>query len=133
MTENSKRLIKSWNDSGLRLSQCHNLMANETGGYENLGFDEVNMSGVNRRSKAAMETYGSNAGRMMDYFRDVKTRLNYIHFGDVVSFDTTYKKNKFLMLFALFTGVNHHRQSIVVGCALLVVETEDSFVWLFEE
>ncbi|KAF8396266.1 hypothetical protein HHK36_017881 [Tetracentron sinense] len=69
MTENSKRLIKSWNDSGLRLSQCHNLMANEAGGYKNLGFDEVNMRGVIRRSKAAMETYGTDAGRMMDYFR----------------------------------------------------------------
>ncbi|KAF8389595.1 hypothetical protein HHK36_024113 [Tetracentron sinense] len=69
MIENSKRLIKSWNDFGLRLSQCYNLMANEAGGYENLGFDEVNMRGVIRRSKTSMETYGSDAERMMDFFR----------------------------------------------------------------
>ncbi|XP_020243246.1 protein FAR1-RELATED SEQUENCE 5-like [Asparagus officinalis] len=41
--------------------------------------------------------------------------------------------NKFSLPFAPFTGVNQHRQSTLLGCALLADEQEDTFVWLFEE
>jgi hypothetical protein len=34
------------------------------------------------------------------------------------------------MSFVPFTGVNHHQQSILFGCALLWDETKESFVWL---
>ncbi|XP_077219684.1 protein FAR1-RELATED SEQUENCE 5-like [Tasmannia lanceolata] len=33
------------------------------------------------------------------------------------------------MPFAPFTGVNHHRQSTLFGCALLADETEETFTW----
>ena len=36
------------------------------------------------------------------------------------------------MPFAPFTGLNHHCQLILFGCALLQDETEQTFVWLFE-
>ncbi|XP_026398352.1 protein FAR1-RELATED SEQUENCE 5-like [Papaver somniferum] len=55
------------------------------------------------------------------------------HFGDVVTFDTTYRTNKYQMPFAPFSGVNHHYGSIQFGCALLQDETEPTFVWLFEK
>ena len=58
--------------------------------------------------------------------------MAYQYFGDVVTFDTTYKRNKYDMPFAPFTGLNHHCQSILFGCALLQDETEQTFVWLFE-
>lgn len=35
------------------------------------------------------------------------------------------------MFFAPFTGVNHHNQSILFGCALLCDETEETFSWVF--
>ncbi|XP_058746145.1 protein FAR1-RELATED SEQUENCE 5-like [Vicia villosa] len=63
---------------------------------------------------------------------DARSSLAYQHFGDVVTFDTTYKTNKYSMLFAPFTGVNHHLQSILFGCALLQDESEISFTWLFD-
>ena len=46
-------------------------------------------------------------------------KLDYEYFGDVVCFDTTYKKNKDGRPFALFVGVNHHKQTIIFGDALL--------------
>jgi hypothetical protein len=49
-----------------------------------------------------------------------------------VTFDTTFKTNKFEMPFALILGCNHHKQTIIFGCALLFNETIESFVWLFE-
>ena len=36
------------------------------------------------------------------------------------------------MPFVPFIGVNHHHQSIMFGCALLVNETEESYTWLLK-
>lgn len=58
---------------------------------------------------------------------------SYKNFSDVKVFDVTYRTNNFSMPFAPFTGVNHHRQSILFGCALLSDEREETFVWLFEQ
>jgi len=40
--------------------------------------------------------------------------------------------NKYDMPFAPFIGVNHHGQSILLGCELFSSEDTDAFVWLFE-
>jgi len=50
-----------------------------------------------------------------------------VDFGDVVSFDTTYLTNKYDMRFAPFVGVNHHGQSILLGCGLLSLEDTSTF------
>lgn len=42
------------------------------------------------------------------------------------------KKNKEGKPFALFVGVNHHRQTIIFGAALLYDETTSTFTWLFD-
>ena len=36
------------------------------------------------------------------------------------------------MPFAPFVGVNHHGQSILLGCGLISGEDTDTFRWLFE-
>ena len=59
-------------------------------------------------------------------------KLDYEYFGDVVCFDTTYKKNKEGRPFALFVGINHHKQTIIFGVALLYDETFETFMWLFD-
>ncbi|KAK1588200.1 hypothetical protein Q3G72_020865 [Acer saccharum] len=72
-------------------------------------------------------------GKAANFFWvDSRARFAYQCFRDVVSFDTTYRTNKYDMPFAPFTGVNHHLQSIQFGCALLQDETEATFLWLFE-
>jgi hypothetical protein len=58
--------------------------------------------------------------------------LDYACFGDAVSFDTTFQTNKFEMPFAPLLGANHHKQTVIFGCALLFNEIIESFVWLFE-
>ncbi|XP_058186150.1 protein FAR1-RELATED SEQUENCE 5-like [Rhododendron vialii] len=73
------------------------------------------------------------SGRAINFFWvDSLSCMAYQYFGDVVTFDTTYRINKYDMPFAPFTGVNHHMQSIQYGCALLQDETEVTFVWLFQ-
>jgi hypothetical protein len=54
-------------------------------------------------------------------------------FGDVVTFDTTYRTNLYDMPFGLFVGVNNHFQSMIFGGVLLRDETVDTFKWLFTE
>jgi hypothetical protein len=62
--------------------------------------------------------YEVNDGRLVRVFwADTTSRKNYVHFGDVLSFDTTYSTNQYDLKFAPFTGVNHHMQSIFFGAA----------------
>ena len=44
-----------------------------------------------------------------------RSKMQYHSFGDVVTFDTTYKTNLYDMPFGLFVGVNNHFQSIIMG------------------
>ncbi|GAA0183192.1 hypothetical protein LIER_30653 [Lithospermum erythrorhizon] len=63
---------------------------------------------------------------------NTRIKIDYGHFGNVVCFDTTYKKNKEVRPFALFAGVNHHKQTTIFGAALLYDETTETFKWLFQ-
>ncbi|PKA66380.1 Protein FAR1-like sequence 5 [Apostasia shenzhenica] len=67
------------------------------------------------------------------FWADAKARMAYHYFGDSVTLDFSYKNNKDFMPLLLFTGVNHHLQPVIFGCALLVDESEASFIWLFEQ
>ena len=53
------------------------------------------------------------------FWADPKSMAAYKDFGDVVTFDTIYLSNKYDMPFAPFVGVNHHGQSILLGCGLI--------------
>ncbi|KAK3136366.1 hypothetical protein QOZ80_5BG0432850 [Eleusine coracana subsp. coracana] len=66
------------------------------------------------------------------FWAGARTKAAYRHFGDAVTFDTTYKKNRYMLPFVTFSGINHHLQPVIFGCALLMEETEFSFVWLFQ-
>ncbi|XP_042988767.1 protein FAR1-RELATED SEQUENCE 5-like [Carya illinoinensis] len=64
------------------------------------------------------------------FWADARSRAAYQYFGDVVTFDVTYLTNIYKMPFVPFSGVNHHHQTIMFGCALLVNETVESYIWL---
>ncbi|KAF1864637.1 hypothetical protein Lal_00039271 [Lupinus albus] len=67
------------------------------------------------------------------FWVDGRARNANLKFCDVIVFDVTYKTNSFSMSFVPFIGENHHRQSTLFGCALLVDEREETFVWLFNQ
>lgn len=60
------------------------------------------------------------------------SRLQY-SFGDVITFDTTYRTNLYDMPFGLFVGVNNHFQSVIMVGVLVRDETQESFEWVFSE
>ncbi|KAJ8480610.1 hypothetical protein OPV22_024337 [Ensete ventricosum] len=71
--------------------------------------------------------------RLTNFFwADAKSMLDFNFFGDVVCLDTTYRVNGYGRPFAPFLGVNHHKQIVTFGAALLYDETIESFKWLFD-
>nr|XP_020167235.2 protein FAR1-RELATED SEQUENCE 5-like [Aegilops tauschii subsp. strangulata] len=66
------------------------------------------------------------------FWADATSRKNYSHFGDVISFDSTYTTNQYNMIFTPFTGVNHHLQSVLFGAGFLSNEKDESYIWLFQ-
>ncbi|CAN4099082.1 unnamed protein product [Withania somnifera] len=66
------------------------------------------------------------------FWADSRSRNAYSHFGDTAILDTMYRVNQCKVPFAPLTGVNHHGQTILFGCALLLDESEATFVWLFK-
>ncbi|XAR49276.1 hypothetical protein NMG60_11032417 [Bertholletia excelsa] len=66
------------------------------------------------------------------FWVDAKGRLDYSNFSDVVLFDTTYIKNEYKLSFAPFIGVNHHCQSLLLGCALIADEAKPTYAWVMQ-
>jgi len=62
-----------------------------------------------------------------------KNITDYRNFGDVVTFDTTYRTNLYSLPFGLFVRVNNHFQTIIFGGLLLTTETSEDFKWAFEK
>ena len=72
-------------------------------------------------------------GQIANFFwEDGQSIMDYVCFGDAVSFDTNFQTNKFEMPFAPILGGNHQKHTIIFGAALLFNETIESLVWLFE-
>jgi len=66
------------------------------------------------------------------FWADARSRTAYSYYGDTVHLDTTRKANQYRVPFAPFTGVNHHGQMVLFGCALLLDDSEASFMWLLK-
>ncbi|KAK9096064.1 hypothetical protein Sjap_021561 [Stephania japonica] len=75
---------------------------------------------------------GENRSMRSIFWADSRAREAYKQFGDALVFDKICRANKELFPFASFTGLNHHRQPVLFGCAVLADETVESLVWLFK-
>ncbi|XP_021969357.1 protein FAR1-RELATED SEQUENCE 5-like [Helianthus annuus] len=64
------------------------------------------------------------------FWADEDMKRNYYMFGDVISFDATYKRNKYNMMFVPFTGIDNHNRNVTLGAAILGSETAETYSWL---
>lgn len=126
-----------------------------SGGLENLGSVETNDGSHMKRSQESnigsdwydvlLEYFQSRQvedtgffyavelddGRCRSVFwADGRSRFSCSQFGDAIVFDTSYRKSNYLVPFAMFIGVNHHRQPVLLGCALIADECKESFTWV---
>ncbi|CAN6199448.1 unnamed protein product [Urochloa humidicola] len=66
------------------------------------------------------------------FWADSKSIVDFVHFGDVVCFDSGYALQGYGRPLALFTGLNHHKQTVIFGTALLYDESNEAFRWLLD-
>ncbi|CAI9275722.1 unnamed protein product [Lactuca saligna] len=64
------------------------------------------------------------------FWADDTSKQNFELFGDVVSFDATYRTNKYCMVFVPFTGIDNHKRCVTFGAGLLCREDTNSYIWL---
>ncbi|WJX12442.1 hypothetical protein P8452_02945 [Trifolium repens] len=146
-----KKLLFSYGNANVGPSKVFQLMKKQVGSYENFGCTQRDIQNYSKDFKELIKDSDShifidnfrrkherNPSFFYDYVADNEGRLKYVFwadgisrknyslFGDVISFDTTYRTNKYSMIFAPFTGINHHRQSVTFGAAFLVDEKSDS-------
>ncbi|XP_050374533.1 protein FAR1-RELATED SEQUENCE 5-like [Argentina anserina] len=97
------------------------LMGKQASGRESFGFTKLDQ-------KNYLRTLDNEEKITNIFWAYAKMIMDYGMFGDVVSFDTTYKINEANRPFAVFVGLNHHRQMVIFGAALMYDETATSFI-----
>ncbi|XP_073129111.1 protein FAR1-RELATED SEQUENCE 5-like [Henckelia pumila] len=152
--------LKAMSNAGIKPSNALSYMENESRGVENLGFtrkDAYNY--LNQATKGHLRVENGDAFELIRYFktksndgdlfywdiemdedgrlssfffRDNRARIDYEFFGDVISFDTTYRTNKYNLICAPFVGINHHMDNVMFGLAFISDETVASLEWLFK-
>ncbi|XP_073286910.1 protein FAR1-RELATED SEQUENCE 5-like, partial [Primulina huaijiensis] len=152
--------LRAMSEAGIKPSSVLSYMEKESHGMENLGFirkDAYNY--LNCVTKGHSRVENGDAFELMRYFktksndedlfywdiqmdedgrlsnffyRDSLARVDYEYFGDVISFDATYRTNKYNLICAPFVGINHHRDNVMFGLAFMSDERETSFQWLFK-
>ncbi|KAI3729016.1 hypothetical protein L6452_17662 [Arctium lappa] len=79
------------------------------------GFDNRQMQYTDYKHVLNSSSYKLNA----IFWVDEVARRNYQEFGDVISFDGTFRTNLHCMIFVPFLAVDNHKSSVVVGSALI--------------
>ncbi|XP_059643149.1 protein FAR1-RELATED SEQUENCE 6-like [Cornus florida] len=64
------------------------------------------------------------------FWADARSKGAYGYFGDVVAIDTTCLMDNYDVPLVVFTGVNHHGQSVLLGCGLIAGKTVELLTWL---
>ncbi|XP_057755996.1 protein FAR1-RELATED SEQUENCE 5-like [Arachis stenosperma] len=143
--------------SGIGTSQIFGLPASQAGGYKFFGYGPKDMYNEIARQRHQVPSYAAWVLKKLEdmrlkdlqlYFKachdsrgllcnlfwsDAISQLHYQLFGDVTAFDATYKKNKYSCPLVIFSGVNHHNQTIVFAAALIMDETADTYIWLLRQ
>ncbi|CAN1328338.1 Protein FAR1-RELATED SEQUENCE 6 [Linum perenne] len=75
----------------------------------------------------------NNEGCLRNVFWvDARSRASCSYFGDCIFIDSAYLSGKYEIPLVTFVGMNHHCQSVLLGCGLLAGETTESYVWLLK-
>nr|XP_025636327.1 protein FAR1-RELATED SEQUENCE 5-like [Arachis hypogaea] len=156
LTDGDKAHIHSVHEAGFQTTQIIGFFAHLCGGYRNVNFirkdlynymDDVRQSRIVEGDAAAAISYLKGKTEMDPlavvkysycaekhlgniFWSDGYMQYDYECFGDVLAFDSTYKKNLYNRPLVIFSGTNHHRQIIMFGFGLLDDEKIPSYKWL---
>ncbi|XP_009618387.1 protein FAR-RED IMPAIRED RESPONSE 1-like [Nicotiana tomentosiformis] len=143
-----KRDLVAHDRSGITPSKNIRLAEVQRGGLQNLGCTPKDCRNFILKSRN-FEMQEGDAQSLLNFFREMQVkdmeffysidvdnigRLRNVvweQFHDAICFDTTYLVNRYNMPCATFVGINHHRQSILLGCALMSHEDINSYKLVF--
>ncbi|XP_057452557.1 protein FAR1-RELATED SEQUENCE 5-like [Lotus japonicus] len=158
LTNGDKAQVDTLKLYGVRSCNIMGLMMGQKGGHDSVGFLKKDLYNHVDKNKRISFGAGDAAGSLnyftrkgekdpMFYFRFTRTsndnlenlfwcdgtsRLDYQAFGDVIVFDSTYKKNKYNKPVVIFSGYNHHKETTIFACALVSDETVDTYKWVLQ-
>ncbi|XP_058732827.1 protein FAR1-RELATED SEQUENCE 5-like [Vicia villosa] len=153
ISEADRAQINGLQSHGIRTCHIMGYMVAQKGGYVCVGFTKKDMYNYFDRKMRATIKDGDVAaalnylhvktstdpmlnakyvvtgdGQMKSLFwADGINRPDYFCFGDVVAFDATYKKNKYNYPLVIFSGCNHHAQTVIFGTTLVSDETTNTY------
>ncbi|KAI3465970.1 hypothetical protein Pfo_022633 [Paulownia fortunei] len=114
--------LKALVDARFSIANAYSYMQQESHRREYVGFLKKDAYDyLNRLTKDHRQDFQVDKNnRMCNFiFRDGRYRIDYETFGDVLSIDTTYKINKYNLICAPFTGINHHMHNVMFRLAFM--------------
>ncbi|CAI9274811.1 unnamed protein product [Lactuca saligna] len=151
-----KEFIVRSSTSNIGATKAHKLQASLQGGYENIGPESIDYKNFRRKvgniigdkdAQLVVDKMNMRKDEFHNYtfeykcvdsvlnamfWADETDKLYYKEFGDVISFDATFRTNKYGMIFVPFTAIDNHKRSINIGAGLLSNESIESYRWLLE-
>ncbi|KAJ9549993.1 hypothetical protein OSB04_022536 [Centaurea solstitialis] len=136
--------------------QAHNIICQLKGGYDKVGGTKVEYKNFQRDRNCYIGDsdanlfvrkmnnqklyipnfsfeYNSDGGLLKyAFWADDTAKHNFQEFGDIVSFDATYRTNKYCMVYVPFTGIDNHKSCVTLGAGILDSEDAEAFKWSLE-
>ncbi|XP_040988969.1 protein FAR-RED IMPAIRED RESPONSE 1-like [Juglans microcarpa x Juglans regia] len=126
VSDSVKRVLDINDEAGIRMNKSFGSLFVGAGGFENLPFLEKYCRNYINKAKHLRLGKGG-AGALQEYF--CRMQCKNLCFFVLMDLDD---EGRYEMPFAPFVGVNHHRQSILLGAVLISSEDMETFVWLFQ-
>ncbi|KAK3158886.1 hypothetical protein QOZ80_2AG0142960 [Eleusine coracana subsp. coracana] len=157
LDQSTKDLVRYLWENNVGLSKVNNICGSMVGSVNNLTFNKNHLKSY--CSKIAEDLIADDMQKTINGFIKMReedpnfvyafqmdrhcritalmwssgnSRKMYSHFGDAVTFDTTFNSNIYKMPFGMFVGVNNHFQSTIFAGVLLTSEDIPSFKWAFK-
>ena len=150
--------VQAGRSVGMKTSQVMDQLLDQSGSYAAVGHtrkdlqnrvDTLNRSGSHNSDADSIISYMTAKSEMdpgfffrytiLDdgsmgnlFWSDAMSRCDYRYFGDVISFDSTYRTNSYNRPLVIFVGVNNHSRTTIFGFGLLVDETVDTYTWILQ-
>ncbi|KAJ0956638.1 putative transcription factor FAR family [Helianthus annuus] len=157
LSETQEEMIWELGTLNLGPVKAFNIMRKRYGGFENVGATKDDCKNFRARIHSYIGQYDADMviNRLTDkkkfmvdysffhsvdenkrltglFWADGLCKRNYAEFGDVISFDATFKTNKYKMVFVPFTGIDNHCRNVTLGAGLLASESIESYKWLLQ-
>ncbi|XP_023730878.3 protein FAR1-RELATED SEQUENCE 6-like [Lactuca sativa] len=114
-----------------RASKADSMVTGLKGGYSKQGAKKIDYKNFSRDLNCYIGDSDDDELRAL-FWADAIAKRNYKKFSDVVSFDATYKTNKYNMIFVPFTAIDNHKRCVTIGASLLARETTEFYTWLLK-